>query len=286
MGTCSRGATCAREGRGSVSAVLGVSHFCTSDALPLPLASLQCVTGSDGVDSTNITEEHRSYASTRGELTSSFLLPEHPRKSLQEHTDHLLAENRAYAGFNLLLLAPRSASPSEALSFDATYVTNHGGGGKIACRQSTDEERRCGGLSNGVDGQGAEAWPKVRRGSELFTKIVDSVEPGTTETDLMQRLLHLLTCVPSVLIAPAWCQLTALLFPRKLAKRQPAARAFRTAEHHPDRALADSNSWFCRWHVLWHEALDGHSGAARRLSVVLREGHLDAGRARSADQKR
>ncbi|GJE91591.1 NRDE family protein [Phanerochaete sordida] len=141
---------------------------------------------------TNITEEHRPYASTRGALASAFLLPDRPGEPMQDHLAHLLQENRAYAGFNLLLLDPR-ADAAQGLAYDAAYVTNHGGGGPIAARPLSDDERRCGGLSNGVDGHGAEAWPKVRLGAAMFRDELRGVTSATPEDDLVARLFHLLT---------------------------------------------------------------------------------------------
>lgn len=58
-------------------------------------------------------------------------------------------------------------------------------------------EHRCGGLSNGVDGLGAESWPKVQHGSQLFLDVLqESMAPEVTETDLVERLFKLLTWVP------------------------------------------------------------------------------------------
>ncbi|EKM52111.1 uncharacterized protein PHACADRAFT_128288 [Phanerochaete carnosa HHB-10118-sp] len=144
---------------------------------------------------TNITEEHLSYTSTRGALASAFLLPDRAGESLQDHVGHVVRENRAYAGFNLLLFGPRASAsaPGGVLSYDAACVTNRGGGGTITCRPLADNERRCGALSNGVEGQGAEAWPKVCLGSSMFSDVLQFVTPETTEADLVQRLFHLLT---------------------------------------------------------------------------------------------
>jgi hypothetical protein len=77
-------------------------------------------------------------------------------------------------------------------AYDAAYVTNHGGGGKVTSRLLSDAERQCGGLSNGIDGAGAESWPKVRRGSELFVDVLQSITPDTPAADLAERLFTLL----------------------------------------------------------------------------------------------
>lgn len=142
---------------------------------------------------TNITEEYATYASSRGELARDFLLPDRgPTERLAAHVAHVVRDGRAYAGFNLLLLAPRAGPPG--LAYDAAYVTNHGGGGRVAARPLSDDERRCGGLSNGVDGAGADAWPKVRTGSALFLRVLQAAAaPETSEDALAERLFELLT---------------------------------------------------------------------------------------------
>ena len=71
--------------------------------------------------STNITEEARAYASTRGALTSAFLLPARPGEGLHAHVARVLAEGTVYAGFNLLLLAPRPRAEPGALTYEFAY---------------------------------------------------------------------------------------------------------------------------------------------------------------------
>ncbi|KAI0079492.1 DUF833-domain-containing protein [Panus rudis PR-1116 ss-1] len=142
---------------------------------------------------TNITEEAKPYETSRGELVSSFLLSgSRGLGPLREHMSSLIAENAQYAGFNLLLLSP-SDNGSASLSFEAGYVTNHGGGGCVTARPLTDAERRVGGLSNGVDGKGAEEWPKVKQGVEMFADVLGSIDDSTTQLELSERLFHLLT---------------------------------------------------------------------------------------------
>lgn len=98
--------------------------------------------------------------------------------------------NTPYAGFNVLLLEPvRNAGVPVA--YDAAYVTNHGGGGKVTARPLTTAERRAGGLSNGVDGHGAEQWPKVQHGLGLFSAVL--ADAPDTEDALVARLFELLT---------------------------------------------------------------------------------------------
>ncbi|KAI0786150.1 DUF833-domain-containing protein [Abortiporus biennis] len=147
---------------------------------------------------TNITEEPKHYDSTRGHLVSSFLLPEESETTLQEHVDVIEHENIPYAGFNLLLLSPSfnhtEADQHEIVSYEATYVTNSGGGGDIKVRHLQKSERICGGMSNGVDGHGADSWPKVKHGTELFDEVLKSTTTAkVTDEALSDRLFNLLT---------------------------------------------------------------------------------------------
>ncbi|KAI0667700.1 DUF833-domain-containing protein [Trametes maxima] len=147
---------------------------------------------------TNITEPVRKYDSSRGDLTSSFLLPQAPKATLAAEIDEFVLENRgrAYAGFNLLLLspAPGSGPPGpEPLAFDGAFVTNSGGGGPIAARMLTAEERRRGGISNGIDHRGASEWPKVKHGIQTLDAVLNSLPQDATETEIVDRLFALLT---------------------------------------------------------------------------------------------
>jgi hypothetical protein len=92
----------------------------------------------------------------------------------------------SYAGFNLLLLEPGTTTTtttsgtgnaaSAELTYDARLLTNGGGGGRIRARTLSDAERACGGMSNGVDGEGGDAWPKVVQGRAALRSILDEVE--------------------------------------------------------------------------------------------------------------
>ena len=139
---------------------------------------------------TNITEEHRAYSSSRGELASAFLLPRDPTEGLDAHVAALAETNGTYAGFNVLFLAPRDVDGPVA--YDAAFVTNHGGGGRVAHRALSAAERACGGLSNGIDGAGAENWPKIRQGSQLFVDALQAAA-GAPEDELVERLFGTLT---------------------------------------------------------------------------------------------
>ncbi|OJT09950.1 hypothetical protein TRAPUB_13587 [Trametes pubescens] len=147
---------------------------------------------------TNITEAPRKYASTRGDLTSSFLLPKDPKATLEAEIDEFLLENRdrAYAGFNLLLLTPapaRGDSGRSPLVLDGALATNSGGGGLITARMLSKEERECGGISNGVDHHGASEWPKVKHGIQTLAAVLNSLPQDATEAEIVERLFALLT---------------------------------------------------------------------------------------------
>lgn len=141
---------------------------------------------------TNITEQYASFTNSRGHLVSSFLTsPSSP--SLEDDARRVVPPDARYAGFNLALFAP--ASPSSSISFDALYVTNHGAGGPITSRAFTDAQRHRGGLSNGIDGDGADAWPKVQHGVRALDALLNDLPPGTSEDELTERLFDLLTWV-------------------------------------------------------------------------------------------
>ncbi|KZT09177.1 DUF833-domain-containing protein [Laetiporus sulphureus 93-53] len=137
---------------------------------------------------TNITEPPSQYDSSRGDLTSSFLLPKKPTMTLREEIHELTSRNTKFAGFNLLLLSPRAESDPRAnkLSLDAAIATNCGGGGRIIARELTYEERRCGGISNGVDHHGANEWPKVKHGVQALQDILSS---DFDESKLVEQLV-------------------------------------------------------------------------------------------------
>ncbi|RPD62580.1 DUF833-domain-containing protein [Lentinus tigrinus ALCF2SS1-6] len=147
---------------------------------------------------TNITEPLRKYDSSRGDLTRSFLLPKAPERTLQAEIDEFQEENRdrAYAGFNLLVLSPSVSTGDlgpRPLSLDGAFLTNSGGGGTIIARMLSDEERRCGGMSNGVDHHGANEWPKVQHGMQALRSLLDTLPQHTAEAEIVERLFELLT---------------------------------------------------------------------------------------------
>ena len=147
---------------------------------------------------TNITEEAGQYNSTRGDLVSSFLHPDPPNITFQQHTDDLISKNISYAGFNELLLSPTFTADTKGVtrvSYDAAFVTNSGGGGRISVRKLTGAERQCGGISNGVDGHGADSWPKVKQGTKLLSDVLKLIGPRTTDAELSEHLFSILAWV-------------------------------------------------------------------------------------------
>ncbi|KAH9851751.1 DUF833-domain-containing protein [Lenzites betulinus] len=155
---------------------------------------------------TNITEPARKYASSRGDLTSSFLHPLAPQPTLQAEIDEFLRENRAraYAGFNLLLLSPAAPDPAarpHRLSLDGALATNSGGGGPITARMLTADERACGGVSNGVDRHGASEWPKVQHGTRALRALLHSLPQDASEAEIVDGLFALLTADESGVVS-------------------------------------------------------------------------------------
>jgi len=160
---------------------------------------------------TNITEPGATYASSRGTLVAAFLADPRGDLNLASSTAALTSQDTTYAGFNLLLLEPLQPLPTTGpasttttdtalLAYDARLLTNGGGGGHIRARTLSDDERACGGISNGVDGEGGDAWPKVVQGRSALRSILDEGSAGGPEiadadSHLAERLLDLLTCV-------------------------------------------------------------------------------------------
>ncbi|KAH9999645.1 NRDE protein-domain-containing protein [Russula compacta] len=168
---------------------------------------------------TNITETGAEYASSRGTLVASFLADPRGDSDLASATAALTAQEQpSYAGFNLLLLEPllppapltstsaATATATATLAYDARLLTNHGGGGRIRARALSAAECACGGVSNGVDGAGGDAWPKVVQGRAELQSILDNEVVGGSEiadadSHLAERLIELLTA-PSPIPSP------------------------------------------------------------------------------------
>lgn len=140
----------------------------------------------------------------------------------------IVPQDAEFAGFNLLLLAPAPPSAStvpietetteaqgpepepktedvlgnsreEKLAYDAILVTNHGAGGRLEARRLTTAERACGCMSNGIDGQGGNEWPKVKRASKDFGEALQALSADgsleQTERELINHLFRILTYV-------------------------------------------------------------------------------------------
>ena len=136
-------------------------------------------------------------ASSRGKLVSSFLLSDSSH-ALQDQIGKMIPRAAKYAGFNLLLLVPKvstsitkEGNTLDVLSFDGSFATNGGANGTITSRTLTPEERHCGGISNGVDGQCD--WPKVTHGVQLLSELLKSITSDVPEADIVDHLLELLT---------------------------------------------------------------------------------------------
>jgi Transport and Golgi organisation 2 len=169
---------------------------------------------------TNITEDSTPHASSRGTLAASFLADPRGGSDLERATAALTSHDAlaatSYAGFNLLLLEPLpGTAATPMLAYDARLLTNGGQGGRIRARMLSPAEYAYGGTSNGVDGEGGEAWPKVVQGKAAFRSILELEEEdqGTTggpeiadaDSRLAERLIELLTYVTAVVFpAVGW----------------------------------------------------------------------------------
>jgi uncharacterized protein with NRDE domain len=158
---------------------------------------------------TNITEPYAKYELSRGYLVSSLLLPSSPgdSNSTREEIQHLLDLQLRFGGFNLLVFIPRlsqSGSESEGswkLSYEVTKLSNNGGGNPIVSRPLTSEERQAGAMSNGIDGEGGDEWPKVKdAGKSLKEVLQDDFERGErlgsnsrSDEELAEELFGILT---------------------------------------------------------------------------------------------
>ena len=74
-------------------------------------------------------------------------------------------------------------------------MTNSGGGGSISVRVLSSAERECGGISNGVDGHGADSWPKVKQGTKLLSDVLQLIGPTTADAELAEQLFSILAWV-------------------------------------------------------------------------------------------
>ncbi|KAI0030994.1 DUF833-domain-containing protein [Vararia minispora EC-137] len=137
---------------------------------------------------TNITEAPGSYPLSRGALLSNFLLQ---RGSLNAAVEELEGKDGMFAGFNMLAFAP--VPGSVPLSYDARFITDGHGGGVLHYRPLRESERAACGLSNGVDGKGGEAYPKILAGTAELQAIISSLPPDAPDDALADQLLDMLT---------------------------------------------------------------------------------------------
>ncbi|KAG8987864.1 hypothetical protein FRB90_003098 [Tulasnella sp. 427] len=141
---------------------------------------------------TNITEPRAVYATTRGELASSWLLSE---GSLDGFTFNLTSQHRwkSYAGFNMLLLEPKW-STSNVLSYVGEYATNSGGGGPLTARSLLDEEVAfVGGITNGIESLNGRTWPKLVDGRKKFSEALAELEKDASAEQIVERLSEILS---------------------------------------------------------------------------------------------
>jgi hypothetical protein len=164
-------------------------------------------------------EASAAYASSRGTLTGSFLADPRGDSDLERATAALTSPDAAaatsYAGFNLLLLEPLPGTgATPMLGYDARLLTNGGGDGRIRARMLSPDEYACGGMSNGVDGEGGESWPRVVQGRAALRNILEldddeGKEQGTpggpeiadADSRLAERLIELLTYVTAAVLS-------------------------------------------------------------------------------------
>lgn len=126
--------------------------------------------------------------STRGCLVSSYLSDEF--ESSDEPLGFIPRDTK-FAGFNLLLFEPEQEE--DGLRFEVSFVSNGGAGGELTSRPLSPEEQSCGGMSNGVDGKGANEWPKVVHGTKALDTVLKEIPVGEEDTQIAERLFRLLS---------------------------------------------------------------------------------------------
>jgi hypothetical protein len=92
----------------------------------------------------------------------------------------------------MLLLAPSQNSTSDSPTFDACLVSNGGTGGAIHIRPLSEAERRCGGISNSIDSQGAAELAKVKMGKSRLDALLGQ---HLQEPELVSGLFDILAWV-------------------------------------------------------------------------------------------
>jgi len=128
-------------------------------------------------------------------LVSSFLLSD-GSLPLEQEAGRIATRDTNFSGFNLMLFAPLMKSDG-SISYESLFVTNHGAGGVLTSRPLSEDERRCGGVSNGIDEAGGSDWPKVKRATKDFDAVFQSLSPDHSETELVDRLMDIIAWVSS-----------------------------------------------------------------------------------------
>ena len=124
---------------------------------------------------------------------SSLLLPSSSGNSasIQEEIRHILGLKPGFAGFNLLVFAPHISRPesegSWRLSYEVTKLSNNGGGNPITSRSLTSDERKGGAMSNGIDGAGADDWPKVKDAAKSLREVLENDLKRREDPNLGQK---------------------------------------------------------------------------------------------------
>ena len=138
---------------------------------------------------------------------SSLLVPSSPcgDASIQEEIQRLLDLEFRFAGFNLLVFVPHLSGPESEgpwrLSYEVTKLSNNGGGGPIFSRSLTSEEQKGGAMSNGVDGEGADEWPKAKDATRILREVLrddferkgDSDSSRKPDEELAEELFGILS---------------------------------------------------------------------------------------------
>lgn len=126
---------------------------------------------------------------------SSFLLPDAP--DVEQFVQMLKDDPSAdYPGFNLLLLSPSTQGQTNTLTYEALLITNSAGGGTITSRPLLAEERRIGGVSNGVDRINEGTWPKVKTGEDILVELLNESQTKASQPsdyELAERLFEILS---------------------------------------------------------------------------------------------
>lgn len=112
---------------------------------------------------------------------------------LGQYADGLTSPDnwKSYAGFNMLLLEPKYGRGS--LSYDGQFASNSGGGGVITSRLLREDEKHCGGITNGIESLDGERWPKLVQGKAQLEKVLQEKGRDVDDEDaLIESLADIL----------------------------------------------------------------------------------------------